>query len=82
MIDEVYKRIIQFAIGCFVSECVTIHRLARFALLLGRMNSILGRNTIFFSIRYELDTIEVEHGILISVARVLSMNHLPGWNFD
>ena len=37
-----------------------VRLLARFALSFGRMNSILGRNSILISIRYGFDTYEVK----------------------
>ena len=49
-----------FTNGFVVSECPRVHRLARFALSVGRKNSILSLNAIFFSILYGLDVGEVE----------------------
>ena len=62
LMDELCKRSMKFTNGCVVSECAVVLRLATFALLVGRMNSILGRNAIFFSVRYGLDTCDVEPG--------------------
>ena len=57
MKDELLKRRIQFTIGCVDSECAMVRR---FALSVGRMNSILCRNAIFFSTWYGLDTCDLE----------------------
>ena len=75
-IEDQCKSIIKFTRVCGVSECAAIRRLAMFALFVSRLNSILSRNAIFLSIRYGLDTFEVEQGILISVACVLSREGL------
>ena len=83
MMDELCKRSIKFTNGCVVRECAMVRRFARFALSVGRINSILGRNAIFFSIRYTGWILVMQNeGILMSVVCVLSMNHLSVWNFD
>ena len=52
VMDEPCKRRRKFTAGCIVSGCTVVCRLARSALPVGGINSILDRNAIFFSIRY------------------------------